>query len=78
MSSKTTIKRLESELEAVESAISRVQRGEFETRRGDRSFVMPSLAELRREKNRLRRAIGRCRGQGVRQAVPRERRRGYR
>ena len=69
--------RLQSDLDGVRDTISRIQLGRFESRRGDRYFVMPDLATLRREERRLLRTVQRLEtpGKDVRQGVARSRRR---
>lgn len=79
MAKSEVLARLKNELTEVREAISRIQRGEFEVKRGDRSFQFAGLRDLRRQERRLIRAIQRCeRGGAFRQGVPRERYRGYR
>lgn len=76
--SRSDLTQLKSDLADVRSAISRYLAGKFEVRRGERSFAMPSLKELRTQEHRLIRAIQRCEGNGSTfQGVPSERYREY-
>ena len=74
MADSETLAELRAELAEVRATITKVQRGTFETRRGERYFAVPSLVELREQERVLIRAIRRCGGRGdTFQGVPSER-----
>ena len=64
-----TTEQIETDLAEAKATLSKIQRGQFEIRRGDKYFAQPNVPELRRDIRRMEWALAQRRGETVSQGI---------